>query len=414
MESPPLSPLVRFASYVVHYDPEILARSPPLDRQVVVAEALTLLLVAGITGTVWTAFWALFFPWPVACGIGLAMFAFFLLLDRALGAADWRLSGILRKVGGGYGRQFWVMQAARLGVVVIMSLATATGLAAYMADDATADQLARDRRKENYAIEERYAQADRDLRQRWLGSLNADVQKQAAVVEQIITQLDPARKAHAAAEDRLKTAQIEADRELKGAPGYQRGGGPKYRAALAAQQAAQADLVKADADVAIYEPRLKKEQDKLDELRGALKKAEEGIQGKLDQLEKEKQAQLVPARRDALLSYIALQEVFDSPNYGAAARWFEGIMRAILMTIELSYLAVRLWFAHASIYMARLIAETKLAAMEINAELERRAEALRVRPDNVPRTPAPRLLAPLRFVRWHPLPNTDTGEGPAG
>jgi hypothetical protein len=37
-----------------------------------------------------------------------------------------------------------------------------------------------------------------------------------------------------------------------------------------------------------------------------------------------------------------------------------------------------------------------------------------VRPDNVPRTPAPRLLAPLRFVRWHPLPNTDTGEGPAG
>jgi hypothetical protein len=293
-------------------------------------------------------------------------------------------------------------------------LATATGLAAYMADDATADQLARDRRKENYAIEERYAQADRDLRQRWLGSLNADVQKQAAVVEQIITQLDPARKAHAAAEDRLKTAQIEADRELKGAPGYQRGGGPKYRAALAAQQAAQADLVKADADVAIYEPRLKKEQDKLDELRGALKKAEEGIQGKLDQLEKEKQAQLVPARRDALLSYIALQEVFDSPNYGAAARWFEGIMRAILMTIELSYLAVRLWFAHASIYMARLIAETKLAAMEINAELERRAEALRVRPDNVPRTPAPRLLAPLRFVRWHPLPNTDTGEGPAG
>lgn len=94
------------------------------------------------------------------------------------------------------------------------------------------------------------------------------------------------------------------------------------------------------------------------------------------------------------MSYLALEEVYSDPRFGTAARHFSWLMMAVLMTFELSYVVVRAWFTHASVYMAILIGDTKKRADRVAADYESSRDALR-------RTPDARTLtgrAPLRFL----------------
>ena len=85
----------------------------------------------------------------------------------------------------------------------------------------------------------------------------------------------------------------------------------------------------------------------------------------------------MPDRNDALMSYLALQEVYEDPRFGEAAKHFSWLMMAVLMTFELSYVVVRVWFSHASVYMALLIADTKKRADVAAVDYERHSQALR-------------------------------------
>jgi hypothetical protein len=49
---------------------------------------------------------------------------------------------------------------------------------------------------------------------------------------------------------------------------------------------------------------------------------------------------------------------------GPAARFYSHLMLGLLLTVELSYVLVSECFGHATIYMARLIARTKILAAE--------------------------------------------------
>src|ERR1700730_17744018 len=122
-----LSLPVRLACLLVRCNPRILGLSPIQDRYTVVSEALLLSLVAGITGIAWTAFWGQFLPLPIACAFGALASAFVFLIDQAIGAADWRLTGVLRQPGERHGWEYWLRLAARVAMTVILSTATSTG-----------------------------------------------------------------------------------------------------------------------------------------------------------------------------------------------------------------------------------------------------------------------------------------------
>jgi hypothetical protein len=64
------------------------------------------------------------------------------------------------------------------------------------------------------------------------------------------------------------------------------------------------------------------------------------------------------------------------------------------MTFELSYVVVRAWFTHASVYMAILIGDTKKRADRVAADYESSRDALR----RAPGTPVLNGRAPLRFL----------------
>ena len=135
-------------------------------------------------------------------------------------------------------------------------------------------------------------------------------------------------------------------------------------------------------------------QKKLDKASADVRAAEAAFAGEAAQIDEERKSHLIPDRNDALMSYLALEEVYADPRFGTAARHFSWLMMAVLMTFELSYVVVRAWFTHASVYMAILIGDTKKRADRVAADYESSRDALR-------RTPDARTLtgrAPLRFL----------------
>lgn len=372
-----LSRIVRIACVLVRSNPEILVLAPRQDHYAVVCEALLLSVVAGVTGLAWTAFWAQFLSLPAACAFGALAGFFIFLIDQAIGAADWRLTGVLRQPGTHRGWQTHARLGMRLAMTVILSTATSTGASMAMFHDAIRTQLDNDVRGKNRQIEEQYAERMREHRTLRFGSLEADVQRLTASVADATRVLDAARQLRATASQRAETYEVEADRELKGAPGYKAGAGSKYREAQARKLAADSDLAKVASDIETYEPRLTQAQAKLDAATAALREAEAAFVGEAAQIDEERRSKLVPDRNDALMSYLALQEVYEDPRFGEAARHFSWLMMAVLMTFELSYVVVRVWFSHASVYMALLIADTKKRADLAAADYERHGNALR-------------------------------------
>src|SRR5581483_3207106 len=111
--------MTRLACVLVRSNPGILAAAPLQDHYAVVCEALLLSVVAGVTGLAWTCFWSQFLSWPVACAFGALAGFFIFLVDQAIGAADWRLTGVLRRRGAQSGWQAHARLAMRLAMTVI-------------------------------------------------------------------------------------------------------------------------------------------------------------------------------------------------------------------------------------------------------------------------------------------------------
>lgn len=372
-----LSHLTYAACLLVACDPELLRRSPLHDRLVVVGEALLLLLVACASGTAWALFGAQFASIPVGLACGAFALAFILLIDRAVGSAEWALTGILRRPGLRHDGGHWARLAIRGLITLVLSFATSTGAIMAMDHEAIVRQVERNRLEQNKQITAYYDGLKTNLRNQSLGALITEAGRIKTIIADTTPLLDAARKAQADATSNQNIAVIEAAREKNGAPGYKRGPGPNYRAALKKKQDADTALARANAEVAIYDPRLADANRTLDAVNTSLQAGEETIRAGLAKLEGEKQSGLIPEGYDALMGYTALQQIYGSPKEGSAALFFSRLMMAVLMTVELSYVVVRLWFSPASICTALLIKETKIEAEAINADYESRSHKIR-------------------------------------
>jgi Domain of unknown function (DUF4407) len=380
--------------HVMRCDPDIMAKAPIWDRSVLVGEAAFLSLVALISGIAWTNFWLTFIAWPFALLFGGIAFAFIALMDIAIGAADWRLEGILRRPGIRYRSDWWFRLGLRVLVSIVFSLATAEGACQAMFYDAILQQLETDMLESNRATEDRFAKRETELRQQRLGTWLGEITGLQSVVKQTTGPLDSALQNQATAQNHLDAAEREVDRQRRGLDGYAKGCGPKCHAAIIDSDKARAELAQAKAQVAIYKPRVDDAKTKLDGAKQALGAAEDGIRSDISALEAEKKSQLVTVHSDPLLNHMALEELFQDPRKGEAAREFSWLMKLLLITLEMSYLMVRIFFAHASVYRAMLIADTKLRAEREDADYRRKLEALRGRAE------PPAILPPVKLISW--------------
>lgn len=369
-EPKPVSDFLIFLCVVMGWDVGILALCPMRERVMLLFEFLLLLLVALISGAAWAAFWAQFLPLFAALVLGGVAFVFIFMLDRAIGGSDWSFAGILRHPAAKYGREFWARMSIRILVAFILSFATSTGATMAMFGGAIQAELEQIVREENNKVADRYAIEINNMLDRHVGAERAEVKSLTQTIAATTPALDEARQQAAAAAVRIQAAKDDEKKELRGANGRPVGPGVKFYGAEDREKAATADLAKWGAQIRIFEPRL---NDAVARLRGAqqrLQAAQVPIQADVDRLEAEKKAHFVTPHRDALLSYMALQRVYADPEKGAAANFFGRMMMAVLMTIELSYFAVRIIFAQASIYMVLLVKSTKEDAARADADHE--------------------------------------------
>jgi hypothetical protein len=210
-------------------------------------------------------------------------------------------------------------------------------------------------------------------RQIMLGTLDGEVKQTTAEADAITDKLDAARRMRDAAGQQLIDNKIKADCQLNGGPGCRRGQGPQYREAVMQQEKAADDLRRAESDIAGLKARLAAAEGKRDNAVAAVRAREPEFVAAAKLIDARVSAELVKPGNDPLLSYMALQRVYASPEVGPAAHFYAHLLLALLLVIELSYVLVSEYFSHASIYTARLIARTKILAAEAADEYRRRA-----------------------------------------
>jgi len=378
--------IVLFIHWLGRTDPEVMAGCPAIDRFHMQAKAALLLAVAGIALFSWGAFLLLFFPWFIALPLLCPIMVWIVLLDQFMGSSHWRLQGILRTKTSQFAFSWVVIfglianngtLALRLGIAAVTSSATALSATMAMNHATIEGQEERDRNEANAALraagEAEKQQIHRDMLTGDEAAMNAAAAERKALQQQIEMARENRENAAGAATDN----QVGADCQLHGGrgSGCRSGPGPKYREALIRSQAANAAMSRAAADLAALEARLPDTENKYQD---ALKsyRAREVDYLKAAQVVDERVARdTVPARNDPAMAYRALQKVYASPD-GEATRFFSHLMLTLLLTIELSYVLVSEYFGHASVYMTRLMARTRIHAAEATANYRRRLTEL--------------------------------------
>jgi hypothetical protein len=350
-----------FLHWLVRVDPEILSGCPTIDRYFYISKAVLLSAVGGIAVFAWGAFFCQFWALYIAIPLTALAIVWIVLIDQFMGAARWALQGVLAVPG--KARALGGAVILRLGIGIVT--ATATSFSANMAiNHATiAAQQQKDRDGENAAKRRAGEEEKARLWQSMLGADDAAVKQAAAEESGVKKQLDAARQARENADHQLTDNKLKADCLLNGGPGCHKGVGPQFRAAMIQQAAATGALNRASADLAALETRLTDATSKLDDAVKTFRAREPDYLKAAGVIDARVAREEVPERNDPVMSYMALQEVYASPM-GPAARFYSHLILGLLLTVELSYVLVSEYFGHATIYMARLIARTKILAAE--------------------------------------------------
>jgi DNA repair exonuclease SbcCD ATPase subunit len=276
----------------------------------------------------------------------------------------------------------------RLALGLPLSFATSQAVVGFMSREATQEHIKRGEIAQNQQTQDRFAQLEDKLRQQY--PAYAEKKGLEATVAELTSKLEEARQRLAAGEERLRIDKREEGRELRGDPGYVAGPKARYRKALDDATIAEGEIARAQADISLFEPRLRAAQAALPAVSAAAQSAQPEIERRMDELEKQKKKELLDVGYGPLTALMAFQELKDDPKYGPTVRTFEWIVLSIMLAIEMSFV-LSMSLTPASLHMVRLRKETKLEAAKENADFEMQVAGL-------PRPSTGR--GPLRIVSY--------------
>lgn len=400
-EKSPMSWRDRFrlaVHWLVRIDPELMSGCPALDRFHMQAKAVLLLAVAGIALFAWGAFLLLFYPWYIALPLLCPIMVWIVMIDQFMGSARWNLQGVLKPPAKPRQLVFsWVVILGlltdngpvflRLGIASVTSGATSLSATIAVNHATIARQEDEDRDTENAA---RRAAGEREKQQTWrdiLGADDAAVKQAAAGLDTLKQQIGAARAQRENAAGLVTDNQVDADCEQRGGrgSGCHAGKGPRYHKALIRSAAAAAAMRRAAGDLAGLEAHLPDAEAKYQDALRAFRAREPDYLKAAREIDERVARNVVPAGDDPVMAYMALQKVFASPN-GLGARFYSHLILTLLLTVELSYVLVSEYFGHATVYMARLIARTKIEAAKAAGNYRREMADLYSQQGGDPRT----------------------------
>jgi hypothetical protein len=358
-----------YSCYITRSDPNLCAKSNLFDQITIAANAIAILTLAVLSTLAWTVFFASFLPTWQALPLGFLCALIIVQVEAAMAASDWELVGVLRT--GRPSAAYWFRITLRMFIAWFLAQATAVGVMLNLYSGAIQNHLQNKLTAKNAPVEKEYATRRDQLRSRFIGSLDKELeaaQKARLDSEEALRNLQVKKDN---AQDRSGAAYIEAGREFDG---LDRPKGPGERYKDANRQRDVAERLKASTEEEIKRERaslkrLNRRIKKLNEQKGGQVIALQAAEKKLER-KKLQDPRWVAKYDDPLLRYIALQELKRDPVYGQAVEQFDWLAKIVLIAFELMFLLIKIVFAPSSVYLVRLIAQTKLEAAIVLAELE--------------------------------------------
>jgi len=219
---------MRLACVVAGADHDLLRDANAIDRMTVGGNAIVLMLVGTLAVTAWSAFFASFLPLHVALPSGFLIGGIVFMLDRAMSVSDWSLTGVLQT--GRPTLAFWLKVAGRVGVSLVLAVATAAGVLLAFCADAIDHHIRTERQVRNRPVVEEFALRKQEARARLMGPLESELEVLKAERIRLQRTLEERESTLSEARQRAAEARVEAGRERdSGVRGYVRGAGPRFR-----------------------------------------------------------------------------------------------------------------------------------------------------------------------------------------
>jgi hypothetical protein len=358
-----------FSCYITRSDPNLCAKSNLFDQITIAANAIAILTLAVLSTLAWTVFFASFLPAWQALPLGFLCALIIVQVEAAMAASDWELAGVLRT--GRPSAAYWFRIALRLFIALFLAQATSVGVTLNLFAGAILTHLQQQLTRKNAPVETEYATRRNEIRSRLLGSIEDELgaaQKARADSDKALQQLQVKKDN---AQTLSGTAYIEEGREERGLD-RPRGKGARYDDAKRHRDVAEGLKKSITKEIKRERASLKLLNSRIEDLLKQKKAQAIALHEAEEKLEKEKlhDPRWVAKYDDPLLRYIALQELKRDPVYGQAVEQFDWLAKIVLIAFELMFLLIKIVFAPSSVYLVRLIAQTKREAAIVLAELE--------------------------------------------
>lgn len=360
---------LRVACAITGADPELVAECDGvLERRRVIRHAAAFALTFSVAACLWSAVLSLMLPpWAAVIG-GFFAGAIIYLLDLSISSADWDLKGILAEPMTASLRSFkltlarWVKIIIRFALALVLSAVTGTYVTLWWFNETLETYIHQQRQAYNAPIEAEYRAAKERLRRELYGSHSAE--RQAAVDEhaELRQQVQKSQSVLAEAEQVATNSRIEMHREETGLGGRAAGRGPKYREAELRAEAANRRVNQAQQNVDHDRARLKEIEDRITALDAHARESERLFQSRVAVLTAERDRKLRPEKSDFLMRFQALNEVKQNAFEVTLVSYATS---AVIVIFEMIFFLVFL-NDHASVYMVRLIARTRLEAKRVD------------------------------------------------
>jgi len=377
--------LLKLACAITLENYDLALRSNPRDQKYLIRDALVLVLLFVLQVVMWSIVLNIVTNEPVIAGGIALMIAFIVLaLDQAIGGSASKAEGFLSEDPWWkrmLGRVFPI--SMRLMVTVPLSIATSLAVTLVLLDGAILNQLHQQKNEINRPLTQEY----RDQEAKLEAQLLEPGAQRLVSLENEVKELNRAIRLEA---DNLKSLRENRDqlkleqqcqfegKQLKGCihDEYEKGDGPIYKEYQRQIDREEASIKDSRDNLQLMQSQMRGLQDQIGRAQESFSNAQARLQEEKRRLAREKadDPRFLESQDGLLLRLQALNELRKAPDSGDMAQMLAFLAMFVLMTLDLSFVIIKLFFPPASVYQLRSTEAARVEARGLRAEFSHQGQ----------------------------------------
>lgn len=374
--------LTKVICFMTLTDPTVLKECPQLDRLTVYYTFFSLILQFALAAGLMSYALTIVIPEQYTAliyALALLIAAIIYVFEVRMISSDWTLSGILRSRK----TPFSASQTGRLTVRLVLSLIFAIGLYSVpielkLQEGPINNWLLDKQRISNQPI---FATLNKQVNELLteIQSAQENVNCLKADRQALIQQRKELSQEISAKEQQVNNRAYEAEAQEHGFGNRKEGKRKLYREAKFLEDQYKKEKSKMEDDSNTLTKQITKLDEQIKIADGIVESKRSGLTKFRDKIDEKAQKKVgyIPFHDDLLARYIALSELSEDPKVGQAVNEFGWVIRAVLVSIELLPLLLKVFFSPASIYHVKLSQRTMLIAAQVRYNME--TELLKMR-----------------------------------